>query len=106
RPMLAFAGDLHRSRLRPGSALLDPGAEQPDLFGSQSFPFPGHDFVRHAPGHELDQKTLRAFPGNDGRTEIPALQSDVLCVETIGGFLALRPMTTEAVLGENRLDIP
>lgn len=90
----------------PGGPLINPSAQQPNLFGAQSFALGRHLQIGNRPGDEVDQRTISALAGADGWGVIlasleggrPVLQAQAapLFVEAVAGY---------AVRGEDRPDI-
>ncbi len=49
----------------PDPALLDPGAQEVNLFGGQGFAFGGHDLVRVLGSDPRDEFALRVLSGDE-----------------------------------------
>src|SRR5262245_53123648 len=96
---------------RPLSALIDPRAEQRDLVRCQPGEFlpcgPGRHFLLgHLPGHVLDQRTLLAVSGNNGRRPGGAALQEV--VPAINAETAARrfpTVTADTRALQERLDL-
>ena len=103
--MIALVIKLDRGAVGPHGTLIDPGADQADLFGRQPLAFLRHHFACDRPGDELHEHTLGAFAGNNRRTEIAADEGNILRVETEPRFLPQRSVASITAIGKDGLDI-
>ena len=61
--------------VRPGSALINPGAQQTDLLGRERVAFLGHaGQVLFQPGDGVNQQAFGALAGHKQRTGLASLE--------------------------------
>src|SRR6187397_1952602 len=89
----------------PSRALIDPGAEQADLFRRQAFPFLGHNEILLDASDQLNQPTRCAVAGHDDRAVVTAPQGIVFVVEPQTVFLLLGSVAGITIRDEKRFNI-
>jgi len=95
-----------RHVFRPVGPLINPRAQETNLFGGQRVALLRHPGqIRFQSGDCVDEQALGAFSCNKRRTRFAALECGRLLVEPQVVFLLLRAMTLVAVVGEDRLDV-
>ena len=80
-PMLAFVFDLDRRAFRPIRSLVDPRAQQTDLFHCQAFALLRHKVVlAFETGDQMNHHALSAFALDDYRPALTPFEGDFLGV--------------------------
>src|SRR6266498_535811 len=75
-PMISLVLKFYGSAFRPFCALIDPGAQQTNLFDSQAFALLRHDEIRLHACHCVYEQTSRAIPRNDCRTQFSTFEGN------------------------------
>ncbi len=92
--------------IRPVRALVNPRAQQTDLFRREPVAFLRHHHVVHEAGDKLNQRAFRAFAGmNRGCVIIAALERDLFHVHAKATLLLLRSVTLQATRSKDRLNV-
>src|SRR5690606_21440028 len=86
-------------------ALIDPAAQQSDLFGRELVSLGRHDDVGVEPGDILDQEALCALADFEGGPRIAAANRIALTIEPKTGQLLLFAVALQAVGLEDRSDV-
>ena len=95
-----------RRVFRPVGSLVNPRAQETNLFGGQRIAFLRHaGQIRFQSGDRLDEQALGAFAGNKRRTRFAAPGCGRLLVEPQVVFLLLRAVTLVAIVGEDGLNV-
>ena len=94
-------GDRPGPPLRP---LVDPGAEQGDLFHWQRISLGGHQDVGVESADVFHKETLGGLPGLERLARVSTPQGVSFTVEPEPGDLLLGPVTRQAMPGEQRAD--
>src|SRR3954469_21768159 len=106
RPPIGFIGQSVVGCVRPFRTLVNPCAEQRDLFGGEAVAFGGHDDLFIEPGDKLNEGAFRAFARNDvWRVVIAAGERNPFEVEPVTILLFLFPMTAVTGVGEDWLNV-
>src|SRR5262245_27690551 len=104
RPMLAPQTRQLRV-LRQDRTLIDPGAQQADLFGRESLALQGHDFIGLQSSDEPQEPAFRALAWQNDFAVIAAFERALFGVEAQPAFLLLWPVAFKAVLCEDGLHL-
>ena len=97
---------MRSSRTRAILPRCRSSADQVDLGGGQRLA-PGRHAVAVVGAHKLEQAALLRFPRHDARLSgVAPVKGRVFSIEPQSALLLRRPVTGEAALGEQRLDIP
>src|SRR5438045_783391 len=91
--------------LRPKRALVDPRAQDGDLFFGERVAFGGHLAVGIEAGDILDERAVSAALGDNGDAIVAAGKSGSGDIEPVTALLFLLAVTGVAVLGEDGLDV-
>src|SRR5262249_17994984 len=94
-----------RNALVPRQALVDPGAQQADLFAGQFGSLLGHHIVRVHAGYQFDQVALLALAGHHRRTGPAALEQRLARVQTKLSLTASAAVTLNATGLKDGLNI-
>ncbi len=84
--------------------MIDPGAEQTDLFGGKPRPFLGHETVGIETHNEFDEVTLGAVAGDEGRAGFAAFEDGFAGIEAEIAFGAATPVAFDATGFEDGFD--
>jgi hypothetical protein len=94
---------LFHAAFRPGRALIDPRAQQPNLFGGQRFALGRHLHLLHRPGDKMNERALGTVLRLDRRRVIlAALERRFLVIQPQSPALLVRIVTLQAMRFENR----
>jgi hypothetical protein len=95
---------LERDARRPGRALIDPSAQQPDLLGGPARAFLRHDTVRIETRHELDDLAFSALSEIRAGAVVAALEERVARFEREAALVLALGVALDACRLEERLD--
>src|SRR5437870_4118717 len=91
--------------VRPGRTLIDPGAQQADLFRRETLALRRHDFIRLQSGDEPHEPAFRALAWHNDLAVIAAPERGLFGVEAQPAFLLLRSVTFETMICEDGLHL-
>src|ERR1051326_187187 len=105
-PMVARVFGASHGSLGPVRALVNPGAEQTDLFTGERVALLGHaGQVLFASGHGLDEEALRAVARHEEGSGVAAFEGSGFLIEAEAGLLFFRAVTFVTSVGQDRLDV-
>jgi hypothetical protein len=105
---ISFCGRTRKNAHGPDRALLgaliDPGAEQADLFGGQAGALFGHDAVGVKALDKRDEETICAFAWHDNGARIAAFKQRFARVDAEAAFVFAAGVTLDATGFEDGFD--